>query len=324
MVEEKERILEEKSSGFIPTAKDELRNLLYSFKERDEKKLVILEGNDKNEIAAEKTFIEKQMNQIKADISTVFTQLEADVETEKADATQSIRELCRDFTDIKTHTGTETKTKSYRVSDSKWYNPFSWGTSHRETYSYTESYTYFLAADALENLRKYTLESTNYIEKVFTEAIQLKTIKRKLMNVVVNNFDMGSETFDASVFKVMVEKTINQIEFPIFKIDVTNKLNSISNRFKGEIRNSDEKNKLISVLSSTLSEIFDVVLSTMLNRVKEMKEELKDINKYIQDEMLHNIQTEFDSLLKQFDDKEKEINGLKGYITLLDAELKKM
>ena len=36
-----------------------------------------------------------------------------------------------------------------------------------------------------------------------------------MLNVVVNNFDMGSEKYDSSLFRIMVEETVSAIEFPI-------------------------------------------------------------------------------------------------------------
>ena len=110
---------------------------------------------------------------------------------EKAEGVREIREAGKEYLEIKERTGERTRVESYRVSDSKWYNPFSWGSSHTEYHTYTEHYSYLLASDAVENLRKFSLEAVNNVEKVFSDALQLKEIKRKLLNVAIKNFGYG-------------------------------------------------------------------------------------------------------------------------------------
>lgn len=72
VVAEKEEILEKKAKSFIPTVQTELITLLSGFKSKAEKRFIILKQNDKENLLEQKNFIEGQMGNIKADISTVF------------------------------------------------------------------------------------------------------------------------------------------------------------------------------------------------------------------------------------------------------------
>lgn len=322
VVREKEEILEQKSRGFIPTSKEELKGLLLTFKEKAEKRYQVLEGNDRDELLEQKKFMEAQIGGIKGDIATVFGELNAKLEEEKAEGVREIRAFSKDFISLKERTGTKVIHDSYTVSDSKWYNPFSWGSSHEEYYTYEEHYSYCLASDAIENIKKYAMDASSKVEEVFTETLQLKEIKRKLLNVVVQNFDMGSEKYDSSLFRIMVEEIVSGIEFPIFKIDISNEMNGITGKFSGEITSAGAKTELSTALSNAITRIYEELCNKLGDTVREFKKEMTEIGKKVQENLLTNITDEFNSLLEQFENKEKEIIGYKEYISLLEKEIR--
>ena len=100
-----------------------------------------------------------------------------------------------------------------------------------------EHYSYCIAADAIENLKKFAMDASNLVEKVFYEALQVKEIKRKLLNVVVNNFDMGDEKYDSSLFRIMIEESVNAIEFPVFDMDISDAADKIAGNRPEKRRN---------------------------------------------------------------------------------------
>ena len=324
VVAEKEAILEQKSKSFIPTAKAELCASLQEFKEKTSKRVAVLEQNDRETLLEQKNFIEGQINNIRADIAVVFGELNAKLETERAEGVREIREAGKDYLDIKERTGERTRVESYRVSDSKWYNPFSWGSSHTEYRTYTEHYSYCLASDAVENLRKFSLEAVNNVEKVFSDALELKELKRKLLNVVIQNFDMGSEKYDSSLFRILVEETVNRIEFPVFNIDISDSMNSITAKFSGELTSAGQRNELSTALSNAISRVYDELSKKLSLTVTSFKGDMNKTAKYVEDSLLKNIVSEFETLLAQYENKETEISGYKTYVDMLDKEIAKL
>ena len=324
VVAEKEEILEKKAKSFIPTVQTELITLLSGFKSKAEKRFIILKQNDKENLLEQKNFIEGQMGNIKADISTVFGELNVKLENEKSEGIREMREVSKEYLDIKERRGEKTHRESYTVSDSKWYNPLSWGKSHKEYTTYTEHYSYTLASDAIDNLQKYSSEAVNNIENVFYEALELKEIKRKLLNVVIQNFDMGSEKYDSSLFRIMVEEAIAKIEFPVFNIDISDTMNSITAKFTGELTSAGQKNELATSLSKAISRIYDDLSKKLTTSVSEFKVKLKDISKEVENSLLENINKEFETLLSQCEHKDKEIETYNSYISALDNEIKKL
>lgn len=324
VVAEKEAILEQKAKSFIPTALAELCACLKEFKAKASKRVSVLEQNDREALLEQKKFMEGQINHIRADITTVFGELNAKLETEKAEGVCEIREASKDYLDIKERNGERVHRESYTVSDSKWYNPFSWGKSHTEYYTYTEHYSYCIASDAIDNLRKFSMEAVNQVEKVFSDALELKEIKRRLLNVIVQNFDMGSEKYDSALFRILVEETVAQIEFPVFNIDISDAMNGIAAKFTGELTSAGQKTELTTVLSKSISRIYDELCKKLTSSVAEFKAEMKNISKTVEDSLLENIKNEFETLLSQYEHKENEIAEYKSYIELLDKEIARL
>lgn len=313
VVAEKEAILEQKAKSFIPTAMAELRACLEEFKAKASKRLSVLEQNDREALLEQKKFIESQMNNIKADIVTVFGELNAKLETEKAEGVREIREASKDYLDIRERTGSVTRHGSYTTGH--WF----WKKTHH--YTYEDHYSYCIASDAIDNLRKFSMEAVNSVEKVFSDALELKEIKRKLLNVVVQNFDMGSEKYDSALFRILVEESVNKIEFPVFNIDISDAMNGITAKFTGELTSSGQKTELATALSSAISRIYDELCKKLNSSVAEFKREMNNISKTIEHSLLENINSEFETLLSQYEHKEKEIAGYRDYIALLDKEI---
>lgn len=316
VVSEKEAILAAKAKSFIPNATEELKNLLSSYLEKTKKRIQVLESNDREQLLEQKKIIETQMGSIKADIASVFGELNAKLESEKLNGIRELRDASKDYLNIKERTGSVTRTGSYTTGH------FFWKKTH--VYTYEEHYSYCIAADAIENLRKYGLDASNQVEEVFSEAIQIKEIKRRLLNVVVNNFDMGSEKYDSSLFRIMVEETVSAIEFPIFDIDISDAMNNIAGKFNGELTSASQKTELSTALSKAISRIYEELCKKLDDAVKKFKGEMSEIGQKVEDSLLTNITKEFEDLLNQCDHKDKEISGYKDYVTILETEISKL
>lgn len=321
VVAEKEMILEQKAKSFIPTAQVELRSSLEEFREKAQNRLSVLEQNDKEQLLEQKNYIENQINHIRADITALFGELNVKLETEKNEGILAIREASKDYLEIKQRTGEKVHCKSYRVSDFRLLRPSTWGKSHTEYYTYTEHYSYCVASDAIDNLQKFSVEAVNQVEKVFSETLELKELKRRLLNVVVQNFDMGSEKYDSALFRILVEETVNKIEFPVFNIDISDSMNGIAAKFTGELTSAGQRTELTTALSKAISRIYDELCKKLSSTVVSFKAEMKDISETVENSLLENINNEFETLLSQYEHKEDEINEYKSYIEMLNGEI---
>jgi len=316
VVTEKEAILEAKARSFIPNATEELKNLLTGYLEKTNKRIQVLENNDREQLLEQKKMIEGQMGAIKADIAVVFGELNAKLESEKMTGIRELRDASKDYLSIRERTGSITRTGSYTTGH------LFWKKTHH--YTYEDHYSYCLAADAIENLQKYGLDASNQVEAVFSEALQIKEMKRRLLNVVIHNFDVGSEKYDSSLFRIMVEETVSAIEFPIFDIDISDAMSGIAGKFNGEITSASQKTELSTALSKAISRIYEELYKKLEEAVKKFKDEMSDIRYKVEDSLLTNITKEFEELLSQCENKEKEIAGYRAYAAVLEAEYAKL
>ena len=313
VVTEKEHIFEAKAKGFIPDAVEELRNLLLSYQDKTNQRIKLLEGNEKEQLLEQKKLIESQMNNIKADIAAVFGELNAKIESEKAVGIRELRDSSKDYLNIRERTGSKTSTGSYTTGHLFW--------KKTHVYTYEEHYSYCIAADAIENLKKYALEASNQVEEVFSEAMQMKEVKRKLLNVVVNNFDMGSEKYDSSLFRIMVEETISRIEFPDFDMDISDAMSGIAGKFNGELTSAQEKTELSTALSKAISNIYGELCDRLEKEVKSFETKMSAISQKVEESLLNNITEEFGNLISQCENKENEIAAYKEYAAILEKKL---
>ena len=207
--------------------------------------------------------------------------------------------------------------EAYTVSDSKWYNPFSWGSSHTEYNTYTVQYNYVETSDALENIRHFTNDSAGMIEEGFAEAVELKQLKTKLLKVVVDNFDAGSAEYDPAYFRRLTEQTLYRIELPTINISVDKALADINSSFSGKIRDDEKRNALKNQLAGAISSLFDSISEQLDEEADSFKAGITEIKETFGGELLKSINDDFNQVIKACEDKENSIKKLQEYDEVL-------
>lgn len=324
VVEQKEKTLVQKSNSFIPNVKNELKVELNNILDTVNKRINLLSDNDKNELEDKKRSMQYQINNIKSELEDLFGDLNITIEKNRLEAVGELREISKEYLNIEEKRGVITHVESYSVSTSKWYKPSTWGTSRTEYYTYDEQYYYLDASDALENIRNFSNDSITTIEKTFDKAVDISNLKKKLLNIIVNQFDTSDENYDAGYFKMLAQKTINNIDFPILKIDVQNYLNEISSKFSGEITNSSDKSNLKMALGNTISKLLDTITNEFSKQVKSMETNLSNIKTSFANDLLKNIESEFNTILKQCENKEVEIKNNKEFVKVVSDILQEL
>lgn len=314
VVEKKEETLVAKSSVFVPTAREELRTKLQSLEKIIEKRINKLRSSDREDIINEKKAIAAQINGISASLESIFGELYVRIEQNKAEALRELRSNNRMYSQIAEKEGVETHFETCKKSTSKWFMPWTWGSSTREVYSYDERYYYLDSSDALENIRNFVNDSADCIESTFNKVLDIVALKRQLLAAVVDNFDSTDEYYDPAYFKLLVERTLNAVELPVIKIDVSGVIDSVSSQFSGEIRDSAMKANLKVVLSQVIGDLFDDISLRFNEEVASFKEKIESMKKEFSEKLLKNINDEFSIVIEKFSDKENEIERYKEFI----------
>ena len=122
----------------------------------------------------------------------------------------------------------------------------------------------------------------------------------------------------------MVEDTVSMIEFPVFSIDLGDAVGDIAAQFTGEITDTEQKTELSTAISKAITKIYDKICENLVNTVRSYKESLVEIRKKVEGSMLEDIVQEFDNLVEQCENKEKEIQSYKEYSELLENSMQKL
>lgn len=321
VVTAKDETLSAKARNFLPNAEKEYAQALTDLKNSAEKTREILNTGDQGceQLAKEKKAAGTQINAVRGSIEAVFGEMLANLERAKGDTLRQLREASRDAAQLRDKTETETHVSSYKVSDSKWYKPSTWGKSHTEYSTYESTYTYVDASDALENIRSFSSEACSDIEKTFYNTVDVTGTKRKLLTVVVDNFDTSSEMYDPALFRLITEKTPSEVQFPVIKIDVSKEQATVSANFSGEIRNSRERSELRTLLSNTIGTMLDAITDRFTAEVSSFRSEIERLKSTFSDKLIENIQADFDRLTKLFEDSEQKIRSYDEFIKLIDS-----
>ena len=313
IVDLKDITLQERAKGFLPNVKTEWGAVVKNLIAETERTKVMLETGDKNTMEQQKKAMESNISGIKASLEAILGDLRIALEQTKGDSMRKLRENCRNNSRLQEHTGTEYHTNRYKVTTGHLW----WKKSHYEYSNYTTTYTYISAPDALENIRSFGYDACSQIESSFHKAIDIKNVKRKLMQTVLDNFDSTDESFDINYFRLIVETTLNGIEFPVIKLDINPFIQKISSQFSGEVKDSEDKAKLQNLLSDTMDKLFENVSDQFTKSITLFRSSLDAMQTNFSTELLHQIQQEFDSLCKQIEDKEYAVAQYEKVISLL-------
>ncbi|MGN1175817.1 MAG: dynamin family protein [Roseburia sp.] len=320
--EEKKYLLEQKQREFIPKVYLELKDYLTDVKSQMELKLEYLQSNDCDSLEKNKREFESKITAITADIAEVFGNTMEEIKQKKMDINKELRELSIQASKLETHTGTETHHGTNTTYAFK-LGPIKLG-RHDSSYSYTTTYTYLEASDALEQINVYGKSAASEIENVFRETVELKKYRRKLLETIIRNFDTSDDEFDANYFRIIVQKALNSIDFPEVHIDVSKELEMVGNQFSGEVRNTSDQDKFRNLLSVTVEKLYATIVGKVDTTISEFQQAMDRVEKSLADNILKQVTAEFESIKHAIEDKEMEIaNGTK-YIEILSSLLNKI
>ena len=317
VISDKDIILAEKADRLLPGAEKEFRDFIDNEKQINLNHLNKLVSKDKEELEKQRKEIQSQISNIQAALEEHFGELLVKTEKVKIAIRQDLRRGSREYGTLADKVGTETVREAYTVSDSKWYNPFSWGSSHTEYNTYTVQYNYVDTCDALENIRHFANDSAGMIEEGFSEAVELKQFKEKLLRVVVDNFDAGSAEYDPGHFRTITQRTINRFKIPTISISVDKALADINSSFSGKIRDDEKRNALKNQLAAAISGLFDRISEQLEEKADSFKAGIVEIKETFSGELLKSINNDFNQVIKACEDKENSIRKLQEYDEVL-------
>ena len=107
---------------------------------------------------------------------------------------------------------TETRTESYTVSDSKWWNPFSWGSKHTEYEHYDVTVVRTGAVKGI--LQTYTADIESNISLKAKELVQ--NFRKSIPVTLIRDLreSVGDEAINTSKLRQIINSVVNKIDLP--------------------------------------------------------------------------------------------------------------
>ncbi len=210
VIAEKDALLASRAEEFVPSAEKSLNSYLANLRERTSKHLDTLSTNDRENLEKQRRDMQSTIHNVQAKVEEYFGTMSVKMDEAKIAILRDLRRSSHEHSQLQDKTGTETKFIKTRVSDSTWYKPWTWGSSHTEVSSYQTTYTYVDTSDALESIRHYAGEASSSIEQGFVETTDVQSLKQHLLKVVVENFDASDENYDPAYFRLLTERTLNK------------------------------------------------------------------------------------------------------------------
>ncbi|MBD5134865.1 MAG: hypothetical protein HDT39_02720 [Lachnospiraceae bacterium] len=318
VIEQKDVMLKEKASSFIPVAKEELDDKLMRIQTLAKKRINQLSTYDKEKLSEDKKVITSQINKMNVNLEVVFNELKEKIEQHKMQAISEIRAYNREYLQVSEKEGITTHFEIRKESTAKWFKPWTWGTTSRVIYSYDEKYQYIDAYDAIENIRNFVEDGKECIELAFNKSLDIAVLKNKLLTIIIENLDALGENFDASYYKLLVEKTLNGIKIPNIEFPTTPFEEIITSEFTGEIKSNSMKSNFKKVLSDTIYDVREGICNKLEREVMRFEEGIDELKKNFAENLLTDINKELNAVIEQFENKEIEIQRYNKLIEVID------
>lgn len=318
VVSKKDIMLEEKASTFIPNAREELQDKLMRIQSLARNRITQLNKYDKEKLAEQKKEITAQINKMNVNLEVVFNELKEKIEQYKLQAISEIRAYNREYLQVSEKEGITTHFEIRKESNAKWFKPWTWGTTSRVIYSYDEKYSYIDAYDAIENIRNFVEDGKECIELTFNKSLDISVLKNKLLSIIIENLDALGDNFDASYYKLLVERTLNSIKIPSIEFPTTPFEDIITSEFTGEIKSNSMKSNFKKVLSDTIYDVREGICKKLEHEVMRFEDGIDELKRTFAENLLKDITNELNVIIDQFENKELEIQRYYKLIEIIE------
>ena len=324
VVDEKEKMLEEKAKTFIPVAMEELSDKLTRISKLAVKRREQLLEYDKEKLMEQKKIISTHINKMNASLEIVFNDVIKKIEEQKLKAISEIRAYNREYLQVSEKEGVTTHFEIKKESSAVWFKPWTWGTNSRVIYSYDEKYQYIDAYDAVENIRNFVEDGKESIEQAFNKALDMAELKHRLLSIIVENLTSLGDGFDASYYRLLVEKTLQGIKTPVIEFPTTQFEEMITSEFTGEIKSNSMKSNFKKVLSDAIYDIREGICKKLEHEVMRFEDTIQELKLSFSTTLLGDIRNEYNTIIEQSSDKDNKIKVYDEIIAVIEKiDLKK-
>jgi hypothetical protein len=315
---DKETILASQRARLEAELSRALAHLLANLREQASERIAFLQAHDMADLDAHASQANKRLQAI-ADTLVGYVQGQANAA--RAQARRILGDLQQGASrarNLENHTGHETRERSVQVSDSKWYNPFSWGSSHTEYYTESTTYRYLAVADALENLRTYFENSRRHLLDLFDELIAPDALSVGLRRELLGVLDTHSDDFDPRGLRALIETTLARLPWPQLDVVAPDPGQALAG-FSGDLRASNEMSALRERLAQVVGELQQTLAGRLDRAVQQVCAKLDTLAGQLQAALTQSLAADLIRLRTALADKVAQVERMQALVKKIDA-----
>lgn len=318
--QERDIILAAQRDSVEKEIQEQEADLLRQLCEQAEARKHALESNDLHSLAEQEETQQAQVDKISQVLSSYLRGTINQTSKREQELLAEMNTSAQRAGNLQERTGYKKERNSYKVSDSTWYKPWTWGSSHTESYSTTSSYSYLAVSDALENLRFYVQNTRTQMLAAFDDLIAPSTISAGLRRELLRSIDPNSPDFDAKGLRALVESSLTGLKLP--KLDFQEPdLESVFAGFSGEVKSSSDMASLREKLNTEVNAINSQLARSLTQAVKEASATLETIAGQLNSKLTERLADELSRLRADMADKEENISKINNLLIAISKSL---
>ena len=301
--QERNRILQEKSEEYIKQKELGFLNQLNEIQKVAQQNLSDLEELDKGEILKKQRDINRALDLARGTLELTFKEAAFDAKKQLKFIEHEIMGEQNRFRDIKSE-NKQGKPEKKTEGDLWW----------KKTYTVREEWRQAAVADAVIQVDDFANEAKRHLEEDLQYAISVDQIEGKLKKQIVNVFQEANVPYEVEEILGYIKLDMHTLTHPSISVDKEKYVNEIEEAFPNNVVKDNEVEGLRLYLEKVLNQISRDMEEELNNEAERISITLNQKAVTFVDRIQNKIQESGNRLVRQLEEKEKNIENCKTFI----------
>lgn len=304
--QERNRILQEKSEEYIKQKELGFLNQLNEIQKVAQQNLSDLEELDKGEILKKQRDINRALDLARGTLELTFKEAAFDAKKQLKSIEHDIMGEQNRFRDVKSQDKVRNEDHSYTEGHLWW--------KKRRHYTVRVEWRQAAVADAVIQVDDFANEAKRHLEEDLQYAISVDQIEGKLKKQIVNVFQEANVPYEVEEILGYIKLDMHTLTHPSISVDKEKYVNEIEEAFPNNVVKDNEVEGLRLYLEKVLNQISRDMEEELNNEAERISDELNQKAVTFVDKIQNKIQESGNRLVRQLEEKEKNIENCKTFI----------
>ena len=304
--QERNRILQEKSEEYIKQKELGFLNQLNEIQKVAQQNLSDLEELDKGEILKKQRDINRALDLARGTLELTFKEAAFDAKKQLKSIEHDIMGEQNRFRDVKSQDKVRNEDHSYTEGHLWW--------KKRRHYTVRVEWRQAAVADAVIQVDDFANEAKRHLEEDLQYAISVDQIEGKLKKQIVNVFQEANVPYEVEEILGYIKLDMHTMTHPSISVDKEKYVNEIEEAFPNNVVKDNEVEGLRLYLEKVLNQISRDMEEELNNEAERISDELNQKAVTFVDKIQNKIQESGNRLVRQLEEKEKNIENCKTFI----------